>query len=191
MQAWRRANLEGSGGKERLGREPPIRWPSHLAPPRPPLRLLRAPFRLAPLLALISAPGSLLTQAKRSLPFPLSSFLLAKQKRSQRVLTPDLPAQGGPLWKMSRPCVAAARFAPPGRRFSGARATGAVQAHTGDTGLRAPAPAHAHARVGELSPAHSHVLHRLCSALGIRGQGSVPLSPQQLLVPTPLRTAHM
>lgn len=64
----------------------------------------RAPF-LPPLLTLISQP---LTADPSETEFafpPLGSFLLAKQKGSRRALTPDLPAQGGRLWKMRCSCM--------------------------------------------------------------------------------------
>lgn len=146
------------GGRPAPGPAPP-------APPPPAARL-----------TLISAPGSLLTQAKRSLPFPLSAVSVGKAKRIAVRAAPDLPARGDHSGRPDGPAWAS--------RLWGCTHACILQAHTGDTSPLAPAPAPARVLVPELSPALSHLPHRPCSALGCQGARQCPPPPQQLLGPT-------
>lgn len=168
-------------GRRKPGRAPSLRPclglpagptsdPCPLPLPRCCLRLGAPSVRL-PLRTLICA-GSLLTQAKRSLPFPLSAVFCWQSKMIALHAHLDLPMHGGgPPWEVRRPCWARPRRGP-GRRHSTRR---------GHPCAHCPAP-----------PPALHVLRgpSLCWA---RGQGSIllPLARRSRRGAHPWPTAHV
>lgn len=189
MQAWRRVNLEAAEGKE-AGKgppPPPVALAPGPAPPAPPPPPGSLPPRASPRINLCAR----LTADPSETEFafsPLRSFLLAKQKRSRRALTPDLPAQGGPLWKTSRPCVGrrALRGCANGCAGGGRRASARWRPR-----LAVPSSRPCTRSRPCAQPCTRPHLPQALLCLGTRGRGRVPLPTQQLLVPPDLRTAHV
>lgn len=168
--------MGGAGGQRKpLPGGPGVPAPlavEHCAPS--PAGLLRAPFRRARL-PHQSLRGSLLTQAKRSLPFPLSAVFCWQSKKDRSAHSPPLPARGARAGKRDVPAWAAV---PQGcaRGVWTARGPPLPSAHPWAQPRALPV-------LPERTPSRS--------ALGAREPGSVLLPPQRPLAPTLLpQTAH-